>query len=212
MVRIRVRQHVNPLSIKYQQSIVLPDWGTVYSNVSQPLHLDLGSARGKFLLSLAKAVPSSNYLGIEIREPLVEEANEKVRELELDNLYFLFGNANNYLEKILSSIPQLNLHYVTIQFPDPWFKKRHYKRRIVQFTLVDTLAKYLAETGEIFLQSDVKIVIEEMCDRFLAHSYFGEKYRATWLEENPLPVPTERELATLAKGESVYRILLRRKS
>jgi tRNA (guanine-N7-)-methyltransferase len=75
MVKVRVRQHVNPLSLKYQQPIQLPDWFKVYSQLNQPLHLDLGSARGQFLLSLAQIQRDRNFLGIEIREPLVTVAN-----------------------------------------------------------------------------------------------------------------------------------------
>lgn len=209
MPRVRVRQHVNPLSIKYQKPVNIPNWNSVYNDLEKPIHLDLGSARGKFLLSLAQINPNVNYLGIEIREPLVVEANREAKELELDNLYFLFGNANNYLEQILTSIPRLKLQYVTIQFPDPWFKKRHYKRKIVQDDLVDSLSKHLNPGGIVYLQSDVLSVVEEMCDRFISHPYFQKHYTHTWLESNPLPVATEREKATLARGEAVYRVLLK---
>ena len=212
MVKVRVRQHVNPLSLKYQQPIQLPDWFMVYSQLNQPLHLDLGSARGQFLLSLAQIQGDRNFLGIEIREPLVTVANLEAQELGLTNLCFLFGNANNYLADILASIPELNLQCVTIQFPDPWFKKRHDKRRIVQNNLVIVLLKYLQPGGTIFLQSDVENVAQEMCDRFLAYPNFSQQFTHRWLEHNPFTIATEREKLTLSQNQPVYRVLIEKKS
>ncbi|MFM6424789.1 tRNA (guanine(46)-N(7))-methyltransferase TrmB, partial [Planktothrix sp.] len=95
---------------------------------------------------------------------------------------------------------------VSIQFPDPWFKKRHQKRRVVQPELVNYLAHYLGEGGEVFLQSDVEEVAIEMCDRFSEHSAF-HRSQNDWLTENPFSLPTERELSTLDRGEPVYRAL-----
>ncbi len=209
MGRVRVRQHVNPLSDKYRQSITLPDWENVYNNVAQPLHLDIGCARGKFLLKMAPLYPEINFLGIEIREPLVIEANEHRDNLEFNNLHFLFCNINLFLTPLLDSFPLGVLKCVTIQFPDPWFKQRHIKRRVVQPELVNTLAQYLVEGGTVFLQSDVKIVAEEMGERFLDHPNFEKQHSEMWLQENPFPIATEREIATFNKGESVYRLLLK---
>ncbi len=201
----RVRQHVNPLSQKYQTPIQPPDWQSIYAEATQPLHLDIGCAKGEFLLSMATLQPHWNFLGVEIREPLVEQASAKVLELGLSNLHFLFGNINNSLKPLLESLPPGTLQRVTIQFPDPWFKKRQAKRRVVQSELVDTLAHYLRYGGEVLLQSDVEAVAVEMRDRFEAHPAFHKQGTETWLSINPLPVPTERELFTLSQGEPVYR-------
>jgi tRNA (guanine-N7-)-methyltransferase len=205
--KVRVRQHVNPLSKKYQTPVQPPIWECVYAQPAQPLHLDIGCARGEFLLSMATIQPNWNFLGLEIREPLVEQANAKVSELGLSNLYYLFGNVNNSLEPLLESFAAGTLRRVTLQFPDPWFKKRQAKRRVVQPELVDTLATYLMDGGEVFLQSDVEAVAVEMCDRFEAHPAFQKQGTALWLATNPLPVPTEREVSTLSRGEPVYRAL-----
>lgn len=206
-----MRQHVNPLSQKYQTPITPPNWGDIYAQPTQPLHLDIGCARGEFVLSMATLEPNWNFLGLEIREPLVEQANAKVSELGLKNLHFLFGNANNSLKPLLNSLEAGTLQRITIQFPDPWFKKRQAKRRVVQPELVDVLAAYLVDGGEVFLQSDVEAVAVEMCDRFAEHAAFHKQGTDTWLATNPLPVPTERELSTLSRGEPVYRALFVRR-
>lgn len=206
MPRVRVRQHVNPLSKKYQTPVIPPGWEKVYAQSTQPLHLDIGCARGEFLLRMAALEPNWNFLGLEIREPLVEQAIHQRDELGLTNLHYLFGNVNNSLQPLLDSFPVGTLQRVTIQFPDPWFKKRQAKRRLVQPELVDTLATHLAIGGIVFLQSDVEAVAVEMCDRFQAHSAF-HRQGTDWLATNPLAVPTEREISTLSRDEPVYRAL-----
>ncbi|MCU0565754.1 MAG: tRNA (guanosine(46)-N7)-methyltransferase TrmB [Oculatellaceae cyanobacterium Prado106] len=207
MAIVRVRQHVNPLSDKYQQPIALPDWSNLYENLSLPLHLDIGSARGIFLLEMAKLQPNWNFLGLEIREPLVEQANQWRDEAGDRNLHYLFCNANYSLGAILSSLPAGCLHRVTIQFPDPWFKKRHQKRRVVQPEVVNQIAQYLIPGGMLFLQSDIRNVAEEMGDRFSEHPAFVKQGEDQWYPTNPLPVSTEREKGVLEKGEPVYRLV-----
>jgi tRNA (guanine-N7-)-methyltransferase len=98
---------------------------------------------------------------------------------------------------------------VSIQYPDPCFKNKHAKRRIVQPELVNEIARYLPSGGEVLLQSDLEWVAQAMCDRFSENSAFW-RTQADWLEPNPLGIPTERELATLSKGLPVHRAIYRR--
>ncbi|NES81990.1 MAG: tRNA (guanosine(46)-N7)-methyltransferase TrmB [Moorea sp. SIO2B7] len=209
MARVRVRQHVNPLSKKYQTPLTPPNWSQVYADLTQPLHLDIGCARGTFLWEMAQLQPQINFLGLEIREPLVTEANSKRDHLGLTNLHYLFSNVNNSLSILLQSLPVGTLQWITIQFPDPWFKQRHMKRRVVKPELVDILATYLVEGGIVFLQSDVESVAVEMSDRFEEHPKFQKQHQKTWLANNPFPISTEREKATLARSQPVYRALFK---
>jgi len=211
LVRVRVRQHVNPLSQAYEKPVTPPDWPQVYSDLTKPLHLDIGCAWGGFLLLMAQVVPEWNYLGLEIREAVVNEAIANRDRAGLDNLHYIFCNVNQSLPGLLASLPVETLQRVSIQFPDPWFKKRHQKRRMVQPNIVETLAHYLTTEGEVFLQSDVEEVAREMRDRFLAHPSFSLNY-SDWLPDNPLPVSTERELSTLKNKAPVYRCLLVKKN
>ncbi|MEB3211073.1 MAG: tRNA (guanosine(46)-N7)-methyltransferase TrmB [Leptolyngbyaceae bacterium] len=206
MSAVRVRQHVNPLSRKHQRTIEPPHWPTVYANPSAPLHLDIGSAHGQFLFQMAPQHPSWNFLGIEIREPLVYQALEKRDELGLTNLHFIICNANTALTPLLESLPRGMLQRVSIFFPDPWFKRRHQKRRVVQPELVTDLARVMPEGATIFLQSDVEGVAIAMCQQFSAHEAFSRTDNH-WLAENPIGVSTEREDMTLEKGLPVYRAM-----
>jgi tRNA (guanine-N7-)-methyltransferase len=207
LARVRVRQHVNPLSHKYRHPIDPPDWNQVYQDLTQPIHLDIGCARGRFLLQMAQLYPEINFLGIEIREPLVIEANQERDSLGLSNLDFLFGNINVAPEILLQSLPVDKLCWVSIQFPDPWFKQRHSKRRVVQPELVQALAKYMVAGGLVFLQSDVESIALEMTEKFQEHHNFVRRHTTFWLEENIFSVATEREKATYNRGQPVYRSL-----
>lgn len=208
---VRVREHVNPLSRKYQTPATVPDWQQVYALPTQPLHLDIGCGRGRFLLKMAQLQPEWNFLGLEIREPLVQQAEERRQELGLTNLSYLFCNVNNSLRSLLASFPTGTLQQVTIQFPDPWFKRKHQKRRVVQAELVAELAEFLSGGGIVFIQSDVEEVVLEMRDRFDAHPAFVRPV-ADWLPANPMPVPTEREASTLERGEAVYRAVFHKRA
>ena len=205
---IRIRQHVNPLSRKFQQTIQVPNWQEIYAHSDRSLSLDIGCARGKFLLAMAQLHPETNFLGIEIRHPLVIDANRTRDELGLTNLHYLFGNINSSASVLLESFPANTLQTISIQFPDPWFKKRHHKRRVVQPELVNTLVDHLAEGGKVFLQSDIEEVAIEMRDRFAASPLLTQQHAETWLAHNPLSVPTERELYVLGDNLPVYRVLL----
>jgi tRNA (guanine-N7-)-methyltransferase len=207
---LRVRQHVNPLSHKYQAPIAIPDWTSIYKDCDRPLHLDIGCARGLFLLEMAQAKPDWNFLGVEIREPLVARANEDRDALGLNNLHYLFGNINVSLSQLFDPG---TLQGVTIQFPDPWFKKRHQKRRVVEPQLVEVLAHQLASHGFLFIQSDVLEVAQQMQSVISAHPAFQlSDDSMPWLPHNPLPVSTEREQFTLAQDKPVYRCWFTRRA
>ncbi|MEM6839804.1 MAG: tRNA (guanosine(46)-N7)-methyltransferase TrmB [Cyanobacteria bacterium P01_C01_bin.120] len=182
------------------------NWADIYQHFEQPLHLDIGCAKGHFVSQMASLQPGWNFLGLEIRAPLVEQALQQRDRDGFSNLHFLFSNANVSLAELLETLPSGTLQQVSIQFPDPWFKKRHQKRRVVQPELVQTLAQHLPTIGRVVLQSDVESVAQEMCDRFGENPAF-QRTAADWLADSPFPAQTDRELLTLSKGLPVFRAI-----
>jgi tRNA (guanine-N7-)-methyltransferase len=150
---------------------------------------------------MAEARPEWNYLGVEIREPLVDEANRLAAEAELTNVHYTFCNAMLWLDRLLEGIPPGVLQAVTIQFPDPWFKKRHAKRRMVNAELVDTIARFLASKGIVFIQTDIESLSDEIFGLFRANKSFAERQ----IIQNPFPVKTERERAVEDRDLPVFR-------
>ncbi|KAL5679270.1 hypothetical protein ACJX0J_005655, partial [Zea mays] len=91
---MRIRQHVNPLSSSFSEPTGPPEWKEVFDDPLLPLMVDIGCGSGRFLIWHAKnSGKSQNYLGLEIRQKLVERAQFWVNELELMNVYFMFANA-----------------------------------------------------------------------------------------------------------------------
>ena len=174
-----------------------------FADPSLPLHLDIGCARGRFILRMAMAEPGWNFIGVEIREPLVDEANQIAKEENLGNVDYAFANATLSLEELLKYIPAERLQVVTIQFPDPWFKKRHAKRRMVNKELVDAVVGKLAAAGRIFVQTDIEFLAEEMFELFRENESLWELET----DANPFPVRTEREIAVEDKKLPVYRAM-----
>jgi tRNA (guanine-N7-)-methyltransferase len=203
MPRVRVHQHVNPLAPFYRQPPEPLEIEKIFAKPNLPLFLDIGCARGRFILKMAEITPDRNFLGVEIREPLVREANRIGQEKGLDNLHYEFCNAMMALDRLLEKLPARLLQTVTIQFPDPWFKKKHAKRRMVNRELVETVVAHLAGRGRIFVQTDIEFLAEEMFDLFRQN----ENLREIAICENPFLVKTEREKAVEEKGLPVFRVM-----
>ena len=157
-----MRQHVNPLSRNFNKTERIPSLIEIFGDSKLNLHLDIGCASGDFLFDLALVNNSWNYLGIEIRERLVKTAKLKVREREIKNLYFVFGNAYNILRDVQCKVILENVKSISFNFPDPWFKKKHYKRRIIQPDFINILSKSLRRGSVIFIKTDVKELFDYM--------------------------------------------------
>ena len=157
-----MRQHVNPLSKNFNEIERFPPLIEMYGDSKLNLHLDIGCASGQFLFDLALINTSWNYLGIEIREKLVKTAKLKVRERDIKNLHFVFGNANNILNDVQNQFIFKNLKSISLNFPDPWFKKRHYKRRVIQPEFIEFLSISLQKETLIFIKTDVKDLFDYM--------------------------------------------------
>eukprot|EP00978_Attheya_sp_CCMP212_P003468 scaffold7174_cov55-Attheya_sp.AAC.2 len=226
----RFRQHVNPLSRRFQAPVELIEgWPvSIYSDMSRPLHLDIGCGKGGFLLDFATSQlqdtqqeVKKNYLGLEIRPGVAHYAQDRIlkRPHLHGHLSFIGCNANVDLQRILSLYMSgengAELGSVSIQFPDPHFKSQHVKRRVVNHDLVLTLAKFMKEGRTLFIQSDVQELLDDMRERIREQSiYFEDEIEdiTEYMLENPLGVPTEREISVLAKDLPVYRTIFRRTS
>ena len=209
-----MRQHVNPLSRFFQLPLSLPSNSILFKKSHYPIHLDIGSAKGEFLIELASNYPNWNFLGLEIREPLVSSSERKRKQLGLQNLKFLFCNVNISLDEWLSDLDLDQLKRVSIQFPDPWFKRKHLKRRVFKKSLLNSIARYMSKNGELFIQSDIFKLIEYMSTSIDDSIYFDRKVvmGEKWLEKNPYEVLTDRESFVLKHNLPIYRAMYIRNS
>ena len=208
-----MRQHVNPLSKNFNEIERMPSLIEMFSDSKLNLHLDIGSATGEFLFELALVNPSWNYIGIEIRERLVKTAKLKVREREIKNLYFVFGNAHKVLNNVQSNFIFKNVKSISFYFPDPWFKKRHYKRRIIQPEFLNILSNLLKKESLIFIKTDVKDLFDYM-DGIISNNFNFKKLDKKEFNSsesfNPNYFKTNREKYAIINQLDIYeRIYMR---
>ena len=202
-----MRQHVNPLSKNFDEIERIPTLIQMFDNSQLNLHLDIGCATGEFLFDLALVNPNWNYLGIEIRERLVKTAKLKVKEREVKNLYFVFGNANNILEDFQCKFIFKNVKSISFNFPDPWFKKRHYKRRIIQPEFINFLSNSMEKESLIFIKTDVKDLFDFMDCTISSNLHFKKiDNKAFNYSEcfNPNKVKTNREKYAIVNELNIF--------
>ena len=202
-----MRQHVNPLSRNFNEIERIPSLIELFGDSKLNLHLDIGCAAGEFLFDLALVNTSWNYLGIEIRERLVKTAKLKVREKGIKNLYFVFGNANNIFNDFQNHFIIENLKSISFYFPDPWFKKRHYKRRVIQPEFINILSNTLQKGTLIFIKTDVKDLFDYMDYTISSNFYFKtiDKKDFNYSESfNPNKVKTNREKYVIVNQLDIF--------
>ena len=191
-----MRQHVNPLSKNFEKIESIPSLFEMFDDSELNLHLDIGCASGELLFDLALVNTNWNYLGIEIREKLVKAAKLKVRQREIKNLYFVFGNVNNIVNDDQSKFIIKDVKSISFNFPDPWFKKRHYKRRVIQPEFINNLSNLLKRGSLIFIKTDVKDLFDYMDSTISSNFNFKkiDKKDFNYSESfNPNKVQTNRE-------------------
>tara|TARA_B100000945_G_scaffold314766_1_gene312844 strand:+ start:705 stop:1334 length:630 start_codon:yes stop_codon:yes gene_type:complete len=202
-----MRQHVNPLSRNFDEIERIPSLIEMFDDSKLPLHLDVGCAAGEFLFDLAFVNTNWNYLGIEIREKLVDRARLKVHDKEINNLYFIFGNANKILKDFHSKLLIKNLKSISFNFPDPWFKKRHFKRRVIQPEFINILSNSMKKGSLIFIKTDVKDLFDYMDCTIAGNFNFRvlDKKDLNFYEcFNPNKVQTNREKYVIVNKLAIF--------
>lgn len=116
-----------------------------------PVVLEVGFGNGLSLAEMAASSPEYDFFGIEVHKPGVGSLLVQVRQQELQNVRVSGDDAVQVLEQ---QIPDASLDRVQIFFPDPWHKKRHNKRRLIQPIFVETLVKKLKDNGRIHVATD----------------------------------------------------------
>ena len=208
-----MRQHVNPLSKNFFEIDPIPPLNQVFENPKLPLHLDIGCASGDFLFELSLKNKNWNYIGIEIREKLVLNANLKMKRRENKNLYFSFGNANNIFNQSNNKAIINFINSISFNFPDPWFKKKHHKRRVIQPKLINSLSNSMKKGSLIFIKTDVRelfdymelTISESMHFKKLAHQdvQFYESF-------NPNKIQTNREKYVISNQLKIYESIYKK--
>lgn len=206
-----IRQHVNPLGLKYIEPRAEPVQRPAHLPTDAPLDVELGCAEAKFSFDLASRDPHRFVVGLEIREAMVARNQDRRRRLGLDNLRFGYVNLNVDLDRVFAAASVDRFHLL---FPDPWFKRRHEKRRVMTPELLEVIAHQLKPGGELHFASDVwEIGLEALAELEEAGPALGlHNVLEPWCftRGNPYGVASRREHTTLARGQRVWRVIVRR--
>ena len=163
-----------------------------------PLTLEIGFNRGKFLSELAQAWPDHDHVGIEVSRRFAWRLHHLLSAHGPENVRIVWADAR-------AATPALfqpgSLQAVFINFPDPWWKKRHHKRRLVQGPFAAQLAELLAPGGRVWVKSDVADIAAEIDESLAAVPAFGDR---TTFGVDDLPL-TFREVRCVRTGLPIHR-------
>lgn len=168
------------------------------------LELEVGFGRGRFLIERARAAPGSRIIGMEIKAKWAHLVEERRKREGLENAVALRADARAVLARCG---PDGCLARAFVLFPDPWWKKRHAKRTVVDESFLDHLARLLRPGGELFVESDVEDRAEAMRERIAAQGAF----ELVPCEANPYGARSNREVRAEEDGLPIYRVMGRRK-
>ncbi|MBX2813870.1 MAG: tRNA (guanosine(46)-N7)-methyltransferase TrmB [Myxococcales bacterium] len=199
----RVRKHANPFNVDVRLERLVQEQ---LFGKKAALEVDVGCGAGDYILQRAITHPESNFLGFEIRKPLVEAALARARAKGVRNVWYFYANIHDNYD----FFPLGEVSRFCIQFPDPCFKKKHWKRRILHPLFVRQMGKLLPIGGEIFAQSDVHPLAEEMYTFLDAECAIKSILPPDLRAPNPFPERTEWERHHETENEPVYRMLFRK--
>jgi len=198
---VRRRQHVNPLglglSTRRPAAVPLP--------TARTLEVEIGCADAQFLFERAQRHPHHVYVGLDIRHQLVNEVNRRAHA-DAQPVIGVMAHANRHLEELFRPASVARAY---INFPDPWFKRRHRKRRMFDAELADSIHVILAPGGQLWLQTDVwaialaaMAVLDGDGDRFrnLAGPW------SFWRSANPFSARSWREQHCESAGLPIWRL------
>ena len=204
---MRVRQHVNPLHSHFGRFRGdLPPFVE-----GQLVEVEIGCADAQFLFERSIIDPDRLYVGLEIREELVHWVNRKAKR-EARPVHAVFCQAQLHIDHIFAG---RKAERVYLNFPDPWFKKRHHERRMIDDALITGVASILRPGGELFVQTDVwdiaidaLAVVENRTEWFTNNSPDGPW--SFWRGGNPFGAQSWREMNAAVEGLPVWRTLYTR--
>lgn len=156
--------------IEFREQIL--DFNDVYKN-SNDTFLEIGFGMGHATIEIAERNPDKNYLGVEVHTPGVGRVLNEINTRKLDNLRIIRHDAVEVLEHMIGSE---TLNGVHLFFPDPWPKKKHFKRRLIQKEFVSSILPKLKPGGYIYAATDWEPYAEWILEVFQSFQELKNRY------------------------------------
>lgn len=177
-------------------------WKELFGN-DNPIHIEVGTGRGRFITEMAKVNPHINYIGIEKYTSVAVDALSNILEAEVPNAKLLNVDGGDLLDFFESG----EVSRVYLNFSDPWPKVRHEKRRLTSQTFLSQYENVLTPEGEIHFKTDNQGLFEYSLGSM---SQYGMKLNQVWLDlhksEFEGNIMTEYEEKFSSKGNRIYRV------
>ena len=189
--------------VPFQPSLL--DFASVFGRLA-PTILEIGFGMGETTAAIAQAHPQHDFLGIEVHAPGVGALLKRIDEAGLNNVRVMRHDA---VEVVSQMIPQASLAGIHVYFPDPWPKKRHHKRRLLQASLVTALAERLTPGGYLHAATDWEEYAHEILATFAAEALLtntAEHFapRPAWRPQ------TKFETRGMKLGHGVWDVVFRK--
>lgn len=170
---------------------------------SKPVDIEIGFGKGQFVIEKAQAYKDINFVGFEVKKKLVKEAQAKIDKLELENIYIESTYAN---VAIPQKISHGRVRFMYVNFPDPWWKKRHKKRRILQPEYIKLFYDALQLGGIIYVRTDVKEYEEFVLESFSQFDTF-EQVEHDIISDG---IKSNREVRCMSEGLDLYYLAFKK--
>ncbi|NKB34617.1 MAG: tRNA (guanosine(46)-N7)-methyltransferase TrmB [Pseudomonadales bacterium] len=171
---------------------------------SGSISLEIGIGMGASLLAMAQQEPNTNFLGIEVHKPGIGKVLHEIESIGLNNLKLICHDAKEVIE---TGIANQSIDRLLILFPDPWPKKRHHKRRLVQPQFVELLASKLKQEGVLHLATDWEPYAEHMMEVLEANPSLKNEMGTGKYWEQPQRPATKFEARGKRLGHGVWDLL-----
>jgi tRNA (guanine-N7-)-methyltransferase len=181
------------------------DWSNIFLN-NNKLIVEIGFGGGEFLVGLAKKHSEFNYVGIETSLISCYKIQKKIHTNNLNNIKVILEDARFAVREFFSDD---SVHKIVINFPCPWPKKKHSKKRLFSGDFIDTLSSVLEPNGEVILTTDVQWYAQEVKERFLLNGCFDVSHLKTNFE---MPIKTRYEEKWEAEGRPKFLLISRKKT
>ena len=159
-MRMRTRSHLDE-RIAACESIMLDSFDTRFAD-GNPLHIEIGCGKGRFITETAKLNPSVRYIAVEKVSNVIVLAMEKAMQSNLSNLRFMRGN----FQIIAEDIPNKSVDRIYLNFSDPWPKKGYAKRRLTHGGFLEIYKRILKDEGEICFKTDNRELFDFSLESF----------------------------------------------
>jgi tRNA (guanine-N7-)-methyltransferase len=202
---MRIRQHVNPLK---SDLLEIADVPRVEAGPGRALEVELGAAEAHFLIDRANEDPETAFVGVEIRRELVEAVNAACAAAGPPNVRSVFANMSVDMRRLFADG---SVRRFFLNFPDPWFKSRQHKRRVIGPGLMAEIGRALAAGGELYVQTDIfALALDAMAALEADDTFVNTAGTWTFLRDNPYAAKSRRERQCETEGVRVWRLLYRR--